>query len=431
MAELIKNFSGTDVAIWAENEQNYYLGDVTLPPGRYYFVFNKISGTLPSKYGGYIYYSYSAGVAGIDSVGINNYGSTTSGIYEIQSTREGSAYIWSNLSRFDTNGEPPQDERLTYEFSIFRLTDQEIASLEESKRKSASKSRADESAWYSAYMSAENSAWMEQSALMSAEWSAYMSASAHWSASRSASAWLSEHKKSMSASASKSAWQSISRLLSLERSALASADESRRKSSADQSKEDSRLRSSARQSEEDSRRRSSAEKSREDSILRSIEESRRLSSSGWQSIQDMSSSEPEGASSSSVPAYPTDSSIPDHFPSSSGTPQESSSEPEGASSSSVPTYSTDSSIPDHFPSSSTDDGSGDGGSGDGDSGDGGSDDGGTEGGTAEDDCVYYPLAKITIKDGKVFVRQIARYVTPDLRLGAVIRERNENPETEE
>ena len=110
MAELIKNFSGTDVAIWAENEQSYYLGDVTLPPGRYYFVFNKISGTLPSKHGGFIYYSYSAGVAGIDSVGINNYGSTTSGIYEIQSTREGSAYIWSNLSRFDTNGDPPQDE---------------------------------------------------------------------------------------------------------------------------------------------------------------------------------------------------------------------------------------------------------------------------------------------------------------------------------
>ena len=148
---------------------------------------------------------------------------------------------------------------------------------------------------------------------------------------------------------------------------------------------------------------------------------------------EVDSGSSEKPTSPTSPTSPTPSSSSGTPEESSGTPQESSSEPEGASSSSVPTYSTDSSIPDHNPeeSSGTPE-SGDGGSGDsGNSGDSGDDGEGITPGAAEDDCVYYPLAKITIKDGKVFVRQIARYVTPDLRLGAVIRQRNENPETEE
>ena len=184
-------------------------------------------------------------------------------------------------------------------------------------------------------------------------------------------------------------------------------------------------------SAEDSRLLSSEQKSMLDSFYPSEVDS----GSSENPTSPTSPTSPTPSSSSGTPesSTPTDSSIPDHFPSSSGTPQESSSEPEGASSSSVPTYSTDSSIPDHNPeeSSGTPE-SGDGGSGDsGNSGDSGDDGEGITPGAAEDDCVYYPLAKITIKDGKVFVRQIARYVTPDLRLGAVIRQRNENPETEE
>ena len=450
MAELIEHFSGTDVAIWAESEQYYYLGSVTLTPGSYYFTFTK-SGTLPGKEGGSIHYEYSAGISGFAAaIGINSYGSTTSRIYDQKSTKEYPVYIYSNLSNFSSAKGSPQDERLTYDFYIYRLTEQELASVEESKRKSASKSRADESAQWSAWASADASAWREQSALMSAEWSAMMSESAYYSASRSASAWRSEHKNSLSASASKSAWQSISRLLSLERSAMASAEDSRLQSSALQSADDSRLRSSARQSSadrsawlsaEDSRMKSSALQSAEDSRLQSSEQKSMLDSF-YPSEVDSGSSENPTSPTSPTPSgssgvteessgTPADSSIPDHFPSSSGTPQESSSGPEGASSSSVPTYSTDSSIPDHNPeeSSGTPE-SGDGGS-SGNSGDSGDDGEGITPGAAEDDCVYYPLAKITIKDGKVFVRQIARYVTPDLRLGAVIRERNENPETEE